>query len=164
MRFEPKYSTYVVRVFKEAFMILLICIIMLLLGLIYKNISLIILTIIFIPIGLLLAFKKNKHYLKSIEFDEDKIEIVAYKLNKLCFNKESNLSNVKIVIEDLVLAYYPRKFKLQIETLEDGKYRTLITQYEVGNWDLILFKEVYSEYCKIKEIPINLSAIKRSNF
>ena len=52
-----------------------------------------------------------------------------------------------------------RNFKFQIDVKKNGKYETILEQYEVGNWNLNLFKELYSSYCIAKKIPLSLGSL-----
>lgn len=118
-----------------------------------------------LAISIYLDFRRNKKYLKSIEISSDRIKLVVVEKDKELPEITSSIENSSIKIpEQFIFSKGGRKFALQADIKSNGKFETVWKQYETGNWNLELFKEVYKAYCDAKNVTYNDASLKRSFF
>ena len=171
MIFSPQYIPYKKRIFNSLIRVVLISFLLFsIFILIDINRATILITGIIWLIAIIPLFinvyNRSQEYLNSISIDDEYIELECFEKDKLVFTHKIKTEKIKIIITQLFFSFtkYGKNFKLEIKELQDGKYITLAEQYEIGNWDLDLFKEVYKDFCLKKGLPLNLETYKRTNF
>lgn len=96
--------------------------------------------------------QRSKKYIKSIEFSEILIRITILDENNKEMVISSNVKDVRIKLVELFFGFnrIGRNFKLQIDLRENGRFKKVFEQYEIGGWNLALFKESYRLYSDAK--------------
>ncbi len=168
-KYEPEYISYKKRIVKTiAQPILTALFYFILFYFFYPDaVSIAIITVVFvsiISISISVFIKRSKKYLKSISFDDKEIELVIYDKDTIMIDQKFLSQDVRIKVVDLFNSKYRRKFKLQIDIFKEGKFQTIINQYEIGSWNLDLFRRVYESYCNNKETYYNESSLERLYF
>ncbi len=169
-KFAPTYIPYSKRILSGLSGILIYSIFLIFLLFVTDVFAYRIATIIcFIAILVLLFYslvKRSKRYIKSIEIIDTNIEVIIVDKDKDIILLNDDLENVRIKVVELFFGFnrVGRNFKLQIDKRHSGRFETVIEQFEVGNWNLSLFKEVYSSYCTAKKIPFSLASLNRTLF
>ncbi len=120
--------------------------------------------IIFLAFKFYSLVKRSKKYIRSIEIIDTNVKLIIVDKDKEIIHLNDDLENIRMKVVELFFGFnrVGRNFKFQIDTKRDGKFETIFEQYELGNWNLSLFKEVYSAYCKAKKIPFNLASLNRT--
>jgi hypothetical protein len=110
--------------------------------------------------------KRSKRYIKSIEIIDTNIKVIVADKDKDIILLNDDLENVRIKVVELFFGFnrIGRNFKLQIDKKHNGRFEIVIEQFELGNWNLSLFKEVYNSYCTAKKIPFSLASLNRTLF
>jgi len=169
-KFAPTYITYPKRIFSGLGGVLIYSIFLIFLVFVTDMFVYRTATIICFMAVLSLLFyylvKRSKRYIKSIEIIDTKIEVIIVEKDKDIILLDDDLENIRIKVAELFFGFsrVGRNFKLQIDKKHSGRFETVIEQFEIGNWNLSLFKEVYSSYCTAKKIPFNLASLNRTLF
>ena len=165
-KYEPEYVSYKKRISKTIMVPILMApfYFVLFYFFSYDDISLVFFTLILTIIFSITTsgfLRKNKRYLRSVSFDENGIELVIFEKDKMIINQTFLWQDVRIKVVNLYEYKYSRKFRLQIETLKNGKFETIINQYEIGAWNLDFFKKLYKFYCVTKGVYYNETSLQR---
>lgn len=97
-------------------------------------------------------FKRSKSYIKSIEFSETQVRITIIDKENTTTIISSGIEDVRIRMVELFFGFdrIGRNFKLQIDIRKNGKFEKVFDQYEIGGWNLKLFKESCDLYMSIR--------------
>jgi hypothetical protein len=169
-RFQPAYISYQSRIINGLGGILiaaLVLTIMLFLSDISKYlVTAIVLFGIFFILNFYSLIRRSKKYLKSIIVTDAEIEITIVQKDTDLPLIKSDIENIRVKVVELFFSFnqFGRNYKLQIDIKQNGRFETVVEQYEVGKWDLKAFKEIYAAYCKAKNVPYSLTSLKRANF
>lgn len=169
-KFEPAYISYQKRILKGITGIVFTCLLwtvfLFLSGISKYYIAAIILFSIFVLINIYLLFKRSKIYLKSIDITDEYVEVIIVEKNKELSLSRYAIEDTRIKVIELFFNFnrWGRNYKLKIDVRQNGKFETLFAQYEIGKWNLNIFKEIYVSYCKAKKISISTTSLKQTNF
>jgi len=169
-KFAPTYIPYSKRVFNGLSGILVYSIFLIFLLFVTDVFVYRITTIIcFIAVLTLMFYSlvnRSKRYIKSIEILGSSVEVLIADKDKELTLLNDDIENVRIRVVELFFGFnrVGRNYKLQIDTKRNGKFETVVEQFELGNWNLDLFKEVYGSYCTAKKIPFSLASLNRTLF
>ncbi len=168
--FQPKYQSYKERFLNglgRMFIATLIFIVILFIGNTKEYVFIILgFFVLFLSFNIYNLVRRNRKYLKSLTITDKEVKAVIFDKDEEFRVLKSDLQNTRIKIFEIFFDFnqYGRNFKLQIDIKQNGKFETVFEQYEIGNWDLKIFKEIYASYCEIKKVPYSLSSLKRENF
>ena len=170
IKFEPNYMTYWTRLFNSSDKLLLAtlaftCFLFFNVLSEYRTAAILVFGGYFIGNFYLLA-KRNEKYLKSIIITESQVELIITELDKEIIVIRNDLTDTRIKIVELFFGFtsWGRNFRLEIDFRKNEKFQTVLVQYEIGVWNLDLFKRIYSTYSEMKKVPNSSGSLKRANF
>ena len=165
MTFEPKYIEYHKRVRKNLLKILFLAI---LFGIIFfflrthlnKEIVIIFLSLYMLTVAI--NFRTDRIYLKSVLLENEILRVITVNKDKEIEALNIPISQARIFITEkpfvLFNSYFGRNFKLVFQDNLNGQFRIAIEQSECHEWNYKTFKEVYSEYCKQKNVVESITS------
>jgi hypothetical protein len=104
-----------------------------------------------------LVFKRSRYYLTEINFEGENCKFTIYEYDQKIEVIQTVLAETRIKIWEKILPFtkYGRNYILIVEQKKGYKYERIIQQYELGKWDIEVFKKVIKEYGEIKELPMS---------
>lgn len=105
-----------------------------------------------IAFNLYKLFQRSGKYIKSIDFSETLVGITIVDKENKTVVISNNIEDVRIKLVELFFGFtrIGRNFKLQIDIRKNGKFEKAFEQYEIGGWNLELFKKSYALYSELK--------------
>ncbi|UBM61355.1 hypothetical protein LA303_07945 [Candidatus Sulfidibacterium hydrothermale] len=168
---KPKYSKYSHRVLSGLLRVVIISFIWMLLLLIpdfgngIEDISIAIFGIFSIILSIS-VFRNSKDYLTEIRVNGNNYEFEIVTFDKPKEKIKSKISETRIKVLEIFFPFtkFGRNYKLVIETKQGKRYKQIFQQYEIGNWNIEMFKDTIKFYNETKGVTVSTASITRSNF
>ncbi len=119
--------------------------------------------LMFFIVFVYLVLKRSRYYLTELNFEGEECKFTFYEYDVKSEVVQSLISETRIKVWEKLIPFtkFGRNFILIVEQKKGYKYERIIQQYEIGKWDVEMFKKVIKEYSEKKDLPVSKNMYNR---